>query len=1522
MSDNRVYPAPTVVVGLGRFGLAVLEALGEDWQGLRLSGSDASLDNLRLLWVHPEGDELAPWRRREAPTVHIARYVDNSDMPSLALDFAILRSLGLVRFHHGCYQVAMPQDRGLIDRGGEQDSRRLVRCRFFEWLNLTPDPITSAERLKREAEDHADLDLFVTPIINRVRQGHAPGTLLSCIARCRSLAEGRDPSPWVWLREELASWRAAEGCEPWCITEAEIRKLLKPDEGYLETLAPEPLERWRDWLDGQWKRHSKGSSGGAPSGDRNAPKGKRFWDADAWARFLEGVRKEAEDGIPALDDVPGLDLRIPGVFGPRPEDPVSPLEPAELLQVDWQATGWATEKADDDKVYYGRADVSDFRLGFFDHDTTVRAEDGVYDRLDGRLRELSRLVHKGLVRLWVDLQRERVEENEALPLGVRAHDHIDNMLKQSLEVLGGLVVHPVIQEEEVRAAGDTNPGAVMPEAVAPEAVAPEDSFADAATAHRVAEGSVSGGGAPGDGGTDGVGPASDAAVDGDVDGAAGSAPEGDGDPSETDWTVDLPDELAKLPRRPSSRLSSLRLLQADRVDDPMSLLDQRLADLGLEDARRPDDLRLLRRVALSPGDLEERPSWDGVDMAPEPEAQIDPAEGVEPEDAGDGSAPPRGREFLPGLRRTLNAEVRRLLGFSFLARYRNRPTRQPPRLTVFVVGDLGEPFSRNCMRPVLRALHAELLRAFGPMFEINREGFDRALSIVPILWMPHPSDPCDGASIRRTRIEEAAIIEGVHGVRRWVESVLPRARRRVSQIFINGRVTDTAVLSCRDSVRQTRDFVSLLCRNDIGREDWLRRAAVGPGGSDFFSSFACFEIEFPAERSREYLANRLARLCLERIQKNGSEDGEPECGDGPVKPPAKVARESDAVQREVGKLTEDKAKLIRGTVQGHLAVDLGTPARRIQDAFAKAFGDRLWGDIVRTWRDLSESRGRMDELVDQLRRVLSKELGETLDQVRRYSDREIEGAAGSAGLGGAMSCLSELQTTGRAALVSAEQRRRNWEVLCSRHRRRTRSTLDEARRRVVEAAERKPDLSALQIGAVLVLAMAPVLGAAPLFAVSQLLGLHLRDGAWRYLEVALGPLAPWTAVLPVMALVWVCFGFHLKQATGRVQRAIDALAGKASQIVQGRGKGLTEDPDQEPSIRSFFEARLALTSALAGRRYAAKVYEQTVRDYDLAHRLGRSIEIQLHLLRLRAERLGVRPAPEQGADHDDVRDLFGAPGAGTGHALIPPDRLIDYFERHVRAEEEGDRLPLARFLRWSGGFDGWRESACLSSSEEIMGFGRHEFDSILKRPITDQYYFAEEIGDSLCQFVETCFSNMGFGAKFLGYEGLDPDGVRIAANAALLLDAPLRKVFDDARGRGDEARNGGLQLSPALRPGRSPEDELMESQGVPGGRRRRRRRVNVDIQTLDIEEHPVRPNAAYMVSLVQGIRAHSVRNLKRFESFHDRPEMPDDRTFPLSPDHGSSTAGRPIDHLEGCEDWARKLYRRVRRREGAPPRGA
>ena len=130
---DRIYPAPTIVIGVGRFGLAALERIAEDWESLSTASDDPSLENIRLIYVRPDGDGTEPgWREQESQFVEIARYTGDGDLPSLAVDFMLLRSLGLVRYRNGTYQVAVPHDAGF----DTDDSDRAVRIRYFSWHEI------------------------------------------------------------------------------------------------------------------------------------------------------------------------------------------------------------------------------------------------------------------------------------------------------------------------------------------------------------------------------------------------------------------------------------------------------------------------------------------------------------------------------------------------------------------------------------------------------------------------------------------------------------------------------------------------------------------------------------------------------------------------------------------------------------------------------------------------------------------------------------------------------------------------------------------------------------------------------------------------------------------------------------------------------------------------------------------------------------------------------------------------------------------------------------------------------------------------------------------------------------------------------------------------------------------------------------------------------------------------------------------------------------------------------------------
>ncbi|MGM0558175.1 MAG: hypothetical protein ACQEVA_17455 [Myxococcota bacterium] len=1335
-SDNHIFPAPTIVLGVGRFGLAVLERIADDWESLSSATDDPSLKNLRLLHVRPEDDGTDPgWRKNERQFVEIARYTGDGDLPSLAVDMLLLRSLGLVRYRNGTYQVAVPRDAGYDT--DEQD--RAARLRFFTWHDLSPDPITAVERLRVQRERIPELDLFVAPLLNRVRQGHSPRTILAAISRCRAYAEGRDPAPWRWMSEAAKTQGATDpygarrtlSFRPAWLNHSDLIASL-------DGLAPDPLEGWQGWMEG--RRRSESLRGGLPS------------EMPAQARG-------------------SLDIKLPAVFIPTTRDLMAATEPSNLLRVDWETTGWATEEMNAGRdAEFRPVDVSDFRLGLFDHDGVSRVHQGRATDFRKRLRELAVHAHRGLVRMWVDLQRERVDTAEPEPVSGRWRDQVDESLRQSLEMLGELLVRPLLSEKALDTDADSTP------------TGRDDT--------RV-----------------------------------------DGEPLSLDATPNL------------ERL----VVDASSPDNTTRhALHERLEALGFApDAKGADRRMLFRQLELRPEDIQ----TDGSQSS-----------------AVDSDSPSRQREGLLELRKTLNEKTRQLFDFHFLTEYRDRPVRRPPRLSIYVVGDVSEAFTRSTVRPILREIHAELLRAYGPIFETYREGFDRALSVVPILWMPHPSDAFGGAHPLENRCEEAAIIESVQGVRRWVESV-PRGTRCIPQVFINSRVTDNSVLSVSDAIRQTRDFLNFQCRNDISSDPWLRRTATGASGEDFLASFACHEIEFPAERAREYLANRYSRASLDRLR-SGDRVDTPEVDDETVETPDRTKLLTEPVQRlqqDIKKVADD----IETHVETASSVDRDSTADGLAASFDRAFEDKLKRKIAHRWHALTENRGEMDEMMDALRREIAGELDETYEAIEKEGDRLIEEHASEGGLMAARAGFNHLHDVARKQLRSREGERVAAESDCVRHRIPEYGSMESARRSVVAESEQKPDWSAMKFGMLAWALMAPALGAPICWTLAKAFDLHLNPN---WLEMALGPGAPILGAILVLIPVFWLLTRHMDQRVDAVRDAVRRLGEAARGVVDGGGPGL----DGRPSVRSFFQSRLVHTAGLAIRNYALHVYQTVLEDQALVRRLARSVNLQREELLRRAEGLGVRTEMSDSTStpgHDDVSNLFETRSRTPIDKLIAPESLVDYYETKIGGKRELDRM-LPAFIDGTGGLDNWRKVACLSDTDAILRYGAGLFAELTNEPVTQQFGFDEEVRERLLDFVGRHFSNTGFGAKFTGYEGLDPDGVDVMARTALLLHPALRTVLEQAR--------------------KDP-------------------KTRARTQTLDVIEANIAPNTAYMLSLAQGIRPHSIRNLRRFESFHDRAHMPDDRTFPMTGETRRRGTSRPINHLTGYDSLRRDLNSEVLR---------
>ena len=1307
----NLYPNPTLVVGVGRVGLALLEELGQDWRWLsRTAADDTSVKNLRLLSILPntEVDDLR-WRHPETRHARIALLAGNDDLPTLTLHFAIIRSLGLIRFRDGSYQLAIPRDRGPIETGHSHTTRRK---RFFEWLPLDSDPRRAVERLHRLASRDPEVDLFLTPIVERVLHGQSPRLLLNLIARARAYAQGRDPSPWAWLTPHISHDRA-----PGTRSEHDRAPGTRSEHDRTPGTRSE-----HDRTPGTRSEHDRapGTRSGTPSALRLTPTPDWTHEDDHHPALQAHLATppESPDGTPHP-------ITIPPNFCPVPGDLTSPLAPTRLLSIDWETTGWVASELDTlETIEFLPLDVSPFRLGLFDHDASPGFD---HDATADALKELGELLNRGLLRIWLDLQQER-HEDPLLSLQERRRLNAEASAEQCLELLAELVVTPLTRH------ADDSP---LPR-----------------VSHRL------------------------------------------------DRWVDGP----TLPLTPSS---ALRQAIVDTEDARSSLerpLLQRLRALGLnfgldELGERP----LLRTLSLRPDDLS-------------------------------------GEARLTPLRSIVNQEARHLLSFDHLASYRQRTTRQPPRLTVYLVADAKEPFTRRALRPVLRAIHQELIRAYGPLLDTSRQGFDRTLAIVPIIWTPHPADAFGGEHPRANITEEAAILKSVHDLRRWVESV-PPAHRCIPQIFINSRVTASAVLGLDDAIRQTHDFISLQIRNELGKDPWLRHTAQGFDDHDLFATFSCVQINFPAERARDYLANRLARESLRRLRApssaNAAAGADTDDRLDPVLPPPRALL--DPAREKLAHLTSQTASRLCADVDDRLHVHKSTTSEELCARFDEAFEDHLFQQVHNAWHALTRQRGDMDLMVNALRQDANLHLSDALTLSRKNADRLIEERASDGGLARALAGFNLLHQNSRNLLDEAERQRVGAQEICLKHNLPDPTPIALARQDLIEAANKKPDLNPLRLGLITWAIMAPALGAPLAHATARALNLHQQPNLF---EPFLGPAGWLVGGLLIVLPLALILRAHLRKHLNAVHDAIEALSSALRDVVAGASSNPLHG---SPSIHSFFAARLDLSHALSTRNVADHLHERVDSDRNLAFRLIQSVELQERRLQQHAESLGARPAPPDLAMaserlSDDAQKIFALnpaqAGAARQHTLLAPEHLLEHYHRHFPALADVDAC-LPAFLATAGGFHRWREQACLASTEHILSFGRDYFGELLTTPVGAQPAFELSVGLNLARFVSHHYASLGFGARFVGYEGFDTSGQRKLADASLLIHPQLRPALDRAR------------ISPDAPP---------------------------TTETLDIIEAPILPNTAFLLSLVQGINARSIKNLRRQESFFDRLELPDPAT--------------------------------------------
>jgi type IV secretory pathway VirB2 component (pilin) len=254
---------PTLVVGLGRFGLACLEEIHDAWaldQGL---DDDPSRSNLRLVWAHggqdgKDGVSASAWRGADDVVATLAHRLGVGELPTRMLDFLLLRTLGVVRLRGRTFELAEPELLGVqsgnhvVDVGvanlrgtaepvlpvaargwpgvglstslsegdgavgaGVEAGKLAFRRVRLRWTCLGHDPVEAAHRVADLRRQRGPAESFIGSMLETIHDGRLPQSLQAAWLRCLSWREGLDPSPWQWQDDaDAGHFGESTGDEP------------------------------------------------------------------------------------------------------------------------------------------------------------------------------------------------------------------------------------------------------------------------------------------------------------------------------------------------------------------------------------------------------------------------------------------------------------------------------------------------------------------------------------------------------------------------------------------------------------------------------------------------------------------------------------------------------------------------------------------------------------------------------------------------------------------------------------------------------------------------------------------------------------------------------------------------------------------------------------------------------------------------------------------------------------------------------------------------------------------------------------------------------------------------------------------------------------------------------------------------------------------------------------------------------------------------------------------------------------
>ena len=1369
-TQNKLYPYPTIVVGVGKFGLSCLEFLGEKWISRKSTGGDTSCRNLRLLHLDYDEQKNDPtsWPRVEKRVSDFLSQVRTDDMPVQALNMLILRTMGLIRFSDGHFQACFPKDGGFIsmveDEGlfrfpdasvtKDDSNSKLYRRKYFRWVSLGTDPLIAVQNLSDLRSGNAEYDHFVGAILHRVRLGHSPNIILRMIFRSEELcSHGSDPSPWSWVHElgKPYQTQATEGAtvESPNNTDSEVlsvsfevndRIRYAPYSVEGKTVVKEDI------------KHSK---------NLVEDVGQVFFDA--WGEVLVPQFLEWNQ---ATGSVVKKVIQVPScnVFRTDMEG-----ESSQTIYTTPYQNMYSILKQDfsnrDGEDALRLLPVSDFQLGMIDSDSWSRDKE-YYAHLQKRLKEYGRLTYQGLLLLWSDLEQS-ISVHDFNGEADSHQEVLQKSIKQSLAFLGELLVKKHLFD-------------------------------------------------------------------------APSLQTGSDDRQPTDiWTDGLP-----LPKDASNQLKRAQVNSYSGQSQEIQELYERLIEIGVPIEEKQEHTRpLYTRIDFDPESLnahvqEGSKTYHSSDEDDESSYHISDQDFLE-------------NETILRLRKHINAELRHLYSLDNLRSVNKGIHRTPPELKVFVVADFHDPFARVALQPLLKSISAEIFRTIHSVFQIERGGVWRNTAVVPLVWLPNPTDPTSGGGLKRERRnrQSAVSLYAIHSLRKWLESI-PKENCNFRQIFLNSRMTDNAYLGTRDATTQTAHFIEYQITNQFGDAQDLDATKAFIDNDALFASFACQLIDFPETRTREYLATLLGLDFLERIRDNRSSTEVPTLDLMRQKDDKEVvAREetSQDLRLDIHSLLEQQAK--KACAASNVRFD--SIEASLETVFTTMTAEHLLGikDHVRqAWMTFVSESGRLDQLIKRFHIDTEKQSQQKIEKDFEDTNRHFTDLIAKTGVDKARQFLHQQKSRHDEGLRAMDGTISQKSQYAKSQDIPKMNVLNPLFENIKSASVERLSLRSKDY-------MSFIMGIWLLIGSCSLVWMGLSS-AELYKNPSVLEWIAWT-ILPLVLTGAAIVGFRnlLQQKAEELhdvflQASTDFL-NRLEELFVG----------ETHSLESFFHSRAELSLLNKQREYNSNTVEHSKFDQRLGERFQQSVNLQETLLQQHLEELGVRLTSGNLTEQDPSL-LYNVYSAQYNFSLLNPEIIRAHYLQHCPADSERFWTDKVRkMLQQLGDLDKWRVEAPLSNTEALLDYGRNEedFRQFVDKPLINQdQKIRDDLFENIINFILTNHPNTGIGADFDGYRGLDNNNIQMVT-CTLVLHEKMQK------GLAQEANRVIEQKLP-----------LEESA----------RKVRTMIQNARVSK-TIRANSVCLYSISTGISTRIIQNLKRYHTPLERVEPVLETLFPFGVDVSS-----------------------------------